>query len=171
MDDEAVAALNNDLIECVRILHDSDARTEILAEYVDSRRRWGIRFAAALKPIGRVWRLGVLLLDREGNLHTTGQLIRATPAGRPQYVSLSAQERRDYRAAAERGNIPSGETVNFNTQTLTVSAPGLAASDGALFVQGGVVWVRWSAQSVQPREARAYIAERVELLVSPPEGT
>lgn len=170
-DSEAVALLKNDLIDSVRLLHDSGTPTEILANYVGARRRWGIRLAPVLRQASRVWRLGVLLLGVDGNLYSIGGLIRAAPVGRPQNLSLSAEERRAYRAAAERGRIPPGSTINFNARLLTLTASALQKEDHILFVRNGTIWVRWSSQSSEPREAREYITERVAFLVSPFEGS
>lgn len=168
-EEEAVAALRADLLAAVRRLAESGARDEAVAEYIPRRRRLGIPLEAVLRPAGRVWRLGVLLLNAEGGLRATGGIVRATAPGRTQYVSVSAETRRALRAAAERGHFAAGETVNFDAPPIELSAPALAAASGPLLLHDGRMLVRWNA-AADPVGARAYLAERVDLLVSPPEG-
>jgi hypothetical protein len=127
-----------------------------------------------------VWRLGVVLLEvPDGSsgsdpvrLYATGNLIRATTPGRTQYISASAETRRAYRAAAERGHIPKGETVNFDARPIRLDAETLAASAGPLLLRDGRVLVRWSSSVTEAdaRDFRTYLDERVDLLAHPPEG-
>lgn len=156
------------------------ARDELLAELITDRRTLFIRREPVLRPIGRVWRLGVLLLQvpaapADGDalrLYATGNLIRATTPGRTQYISASAETRRAYRAAAERGHIPTGETVDFDAVPIALDAESLAASTGPLLLREGRVLVRWSASTTDAdaRDFHAYLDERVDLLAHPPEG-
>jgi hypothetical protein len=168
-DEGAVAALRDDLGAAVRTLTESGARDEALAEYAPRRRRLGIPLEPVLRPAGRVWRLGVLLLDAEGGLHATGQLVRATPPGRTQYVSVSAETRRAFRAAAERGHFSEGETVNFDSAPIPLTVEALRDATGPLLLRDGRLLVRWSAAG-EPVDARSYLAERVALAADPPAG-
>lgn len=169
-DEQAVAAVREAAADAVPRLTAAGAREEALAVYVARRRRLGIPREPVLRPVGRVWRLGVLLLDAEGGLHATGRLVRATPPGRTQYVSVSAETRRAYRAAAERGHFTAGETVNFDAAPIELTVDALRASTGPLLLRDGRVQVLWSATSSGTVDAQAYLAERVELLAHPPEG-
>ena len=169
-DGEAVAAVRAALADAARRLAESGARDEALAVYVPRGRKLLIPREPVLRPVGRVWRLGVLLLDAAGDLHATGRLVRATPPGRGQYISLSAETRRALRAAAERGHFTPGETVNFDAAPIEVSVEGLRDAPGPLFLRDGRVLVRWSATSPNAVEVASYLAERVELLTHPPEG-
>ncbi|WP_426625764.1 hypothetical protein ACPPVW_06850 [Leifsonia sp. McL0607] len=169
-DEEAVAGIRSALDDGARRLTEAGARDEALAVLVPRRRTLGIPREPVLKPAGRVWRLGVLLLGADGTLYATGQLVRATPPGRTQYVSVSAETRRAYRAAAERGHFRDGETVDFDAPPIDLTAEALRRSSGPLLLVGGRPLVRWSASSDQTVEFDAYLAERVELLAHPPEG-
>lgn len=169
-DREAVDAARVAVSEAVRLLTDAEARDEALAVLLPRRRTFGIPREPVLRPAGRVWRLGVLLLGRDGALYATGQLVRATPPGRTQYVSVSAETRRAYRAAAERGHFRDGETVDFDAPELELTVPALRAGTGPLLLREGVLLVRWSASSGQTVGFLDYLAERVDLLAHPPEG-
>lgn len=169
-DAHAVEELRAQLFAAVRTLREAGARDEAVADYLPRRRRFGIPLQPVLRPAGRVWRLGVLLLSADGGLRATGQLVRATPPGRTQYVSDSAETRRAFRAAAERGHIAPGETVNFDAPPIHLGTTDLEEASGPLFLRDGGVFVRWSARGM-PTDARTYLAERVRLLANPPEGT
>lgn len=153
-------------------LRESGARDEALAEFVPRRRAMLITREPVLRPIGRVWRLGVLLLDADGALRATGQLVRATPPGRTQYISLSAETRRAFRAAAERGHITPGDTVNFDAAPVDLSVEALRAGSGPLLLVDGRVRVRWnaSASTADAIDVADYLRDRVDLLLNPPEG-
>jgi hypothetical protein len=170
--DEAAREATEAVAEAVATLRAAGARDEALAEYVPRRRALLITREPVLRPLGRVWRLGVLLLGDDGTLFATGSLVRATPPGRPQYQSVSAETRRAFRAAAQRGHFSEGETVNFDAVPLELTAEALRAGAGPLFVRDGVPLVRWSASAPDSgaRELRGYLRERADLLAHPPEG-
>ena len=171
-DEEAVARIDAAIHEAVAALTAAGARREALAEYVPARRTLGIRREPSLRRVGSVWRLGVLLLDDAGTLYATGTLVRATPPGRPQYQSESAEHRRALRAAAQRGHFRDGETVNFDARPIPLDADALRASTGPLFLRDGEALVRWSAAAddAHARDLGGYLSERVDLLAHPPEG-
>lgn len=154
----------------------ADAPDEELAEYVPERRKLGITFSPRMKPIGRAWRLGVLLVDRDGTLYAAGSSTRAIEPGRANHQSISGEERRMHRAAAHR-SYPEGTVVNFGARVIDLSsaepeAPLLTPKSPLLLV-GGRVLVRWSptADASNAPEFETYLRERVELLLSPPQGT
>lgn len=171
-DGDAIARIHTAIQDAVAALSADGARHEALAEYIPARRTLGIRREPALRRIGDVWRLGVFLLDGSGTLYAAGTLVRATPPGRPQYQSQSAEYRRALRAAAQRGHFRDGETVNFDAHPIELDADALRASTGPLFVRGGQALVRWSAAAddAHARPFGGYLAERVDLLAHPPEG-
>ncbi len=154
----------------VRQLDASAARDEVLAELIPRHRRLLVTREESLRPVGRVWRLGVFLLDREGVLRATGSITRATNPGRPAYQSRSAEARRAERAAAQRGHIRDGETVNWDTRVIPLDPDALADAAGPLVLRDDGAFVRWSAAADATIPFDRYLAERVELLVHPPEG-
>ena len=150
------------------------ARDEALAVYVEPRKVWGITRQAVLRPVARAWRLGALLLGRDGTLYATGAIIRAGEAGVRNYQSQSAEDRRDLRAAALRGKFAPGETVNHGWTVLdpavfTRPAPRGEPADVVFLAPDGTVRVRWNRAlgDGASRELAAYLEERVRLLIDP----
>lgn len=152
------------------------ARREALAEYVAPHKVLVIPRPAALRPLGHVWPLGVLLLaadppepGRERALYATGTTTRAVPPGHSQHVALSMEVRRGYRAAAFRGPFQPGETVNFGATAIDPDAlaePGDAC--GPLFVgPDRTVLVRWApgGPDSAARALPGYLTEHVGLLL------
>lgn len=171
-DDELVAAIREAIDRARTALSAAGARDEALADYVLPRRVLGVQRRAAMVPLGRVWRLGVLLIDSTGTLRATGLTTRATVPGRSAYQSTSAEIRREYRAAAFRGRFAAGETVNFDAPVIELDADALTTSAGPLFVRDHEPLVRWSTQAPDSaaRPFAAYLGERVDLLLNPPQG-
>jgi hypothetical protein len=172
-DDERISAgIRAVLDRAVRRLSEAGARDEALAMFVEPRRVLLFTKDATMVPIGRVWRLGVLLLDRSGGLYATGSITRAVEPGRAAYQSLSAESRREYRAAAFRGPFDRGETVNFDAPAIPLTSAELRSSTGPLFLRGDQPMVRWNTSPGDDAavELDAYLADRVELLIDPPEG-
>jgi len=171
-DDDAIARVCGALQDAVGLLSASGARQEARAEFVPARRVLLIARAATMRELGRVWRLGVFLLGRDGALWATGSITRAVQPGRSNHQSVSADQRRDFRIAAARAGFAPGETVNFAATPIALDTADLLTSDGPLFLADGRALVRWSA-SAGPDAAvdfHAYLAERVDLAVHPPEG-
>lgn len=148
------------------------ARDEALATLVAPRRILLFEKGAALLAAGRVWRLGVLLVDADGNAYATGLTTRALDPGRVAYQSESAEIRRAYRAAAFKGRFTPGETVNFNAAPIPLRAEALRTSTGPLFLRGTDPMVRWSASAGDASAVALadYLDDRIDLLVHPPEG-
>ena len=153
------------LAAAVATLTESRARTEALAQLETGRRTLGIRRADRLIPRGRVWRLGVLLLDAEARLFATGATTRAVPPGHPQFVSISAEVRKGMRAAAVAAGYQLGETVNFDARPLDPTSP-----QDPLIERDGELLVRWSSSQASLMPFAAYLNERVDLLAHPPDG-
>lgn len=171
--DAAVISGIRDLVTgAARRLAATGARDEALGEYVPARRTMLVTRRPVMLPRGRVWRLGVLLLDADGALYREGLTTRAVPPGRTQFQSESAEVRRAYRDAAHRGRFSEGETVNFDATPIVLKAAELRASAGVLFLRGDEPLVRWSATAgddgAVPLER--YLRDRVDLLVNPPAG-
>jgi len=173
-DEAAIQHVRETLLDAVSRLSAADARTEALAEYVPAGRVLLVPRAERLRPIGRVWRLGVLLLsaDREvaPALRATGSITRAHEPGRPTYQAASAERRRQLRVAAYRGHFAPGESVNYDATPIAIDAR-LVGASGPVTVREGRTFVRWNGSAPDTlTDFDAYLAERVALLVDPPEG-
>lgn len=171
--DGAVAGLRAQLAGVVQQLTMRGIATEPLAEFVPARRvAFVFRRDSRLVEIARVWRLGVLLVDTEANVFTSGETTRAVDPGWPQYQAQSMEVRREYRAAAVRSRFPEGATININATPIDVSVDGLTDAVGVVFLHEGHVRVRWSAHVADENAMPigGYLSEHAELLLHPVEG-
>ncbi|HET6672929.1 MAG TPA: hypothetical protein VFG92_06085 [Agromyces sp.] len=167
----AIARARELLADAVTTLRASGARDETLAEYVAERRVLGLPRAARMAPATRVWRLGVLLLAADGRLFATGRVVRAERAVRRSVIAESVAEQRAYRAAAVKGGIAEGSTVNFDARPIDLDELGRTAASGPLLLRDGGVLVRWNpSQPDMLTPLDRYLADRVELLAAPPSG-
>ncbi|MFD1201543.1 hypothetical protein ACFSWE_15150 [Leucobacter albus] len=172
--DSVVAAVR----EAGAALRGGGVPTEVLAAYVAPRRKLLIPRAATMRPLGEVWRVGTLLIgaDPEASpaLLIAGKTTRAAVRPHPGNQSVSREQRRDLAAAALHGGYTEGTTVNFDAQLVALDEPALLAlpAELPLGVVAGELRVRWRAGA--PLEGAqtlaSYLAERVELLVHPPQG-
>jgi hypothetical protein len=168
----AVARVHELIADAVNALRAGGARDEALADFVPERRVLGLPRAARMTPGGRVWRLGVLLLDADGRIFATGRVVRAERPARRSIPANAVAEQRAYRAAAVKGGIHEGDTVNFDARPVDLDELARDGSSGPLVLDGGAVLVRWSPSqpdALIPLER--YLADRVELLVHSPDGT
>lgn len=166
-DETALADARAALTATVARLRESGVRDEALAEFVPERRVLLVRRSATMRPLGRVWRLGVLLIDENGRLFVAGGHTRALPSGHPNFQSVSGEQRREYRVAALHA-YPEGEAVNFEAREVALD-PGLRTSPGVITLDDEGVKLRWSpAGGLVP--FRRYLEERVEFALNPPRG-
>lgn len=171
-DADAVAAARTLLERTAAELAAAGARDEALARFTPGRRILGVAGRPAMKPLGRVWRLGVLLLARDGTLLATGAITRAVEPGHPGHVAVSSEHRRAVRAAAHRGPFAEGESVNYDAEPIDLDPAALRGASGPLFLDDdGRLLVRWSASADDSVAApfERYLAERADLLLHPPE--
>jgi len=117
---------------------------EALGVWRPEKKIFGVPRPPAMDPVGRVWRLGALLIDREGTLYRTGKLTRAiVPKDFNADKSLAGEAHRDIQRAAARGSFRAGESVNYE-------------------------WMRLSpdeaAALVAPEPVEKYLADRLALL-------
>ncbi|WP_374946219.1 hypothetical protein [Agreia sp.] len=123
--------------------------------------------APIIRPAGRAWRLGVLLVDRSGGVYATGDVTRAIePLRAVTNRSAEAEARRDDRRAAARGRFAEGEVVNHRFVALSLDDESLHAGSGPLEVQDGLVVVHWDRTSAGRGVATLdrYLADRVSVL-------
>ena len=157
------------IAHAVRELAESGRPDEALAEYVPARRAFGfIPRPSAMRPLGRVWRLGVLLLSRDGSLFIAGQTTRAVAPGWANNQSRAAEERREYRAAAHRGPFDDGEVVNFGAQLVTLDAAALQRPGARLYLDDGELLVRWGGPGSTGIRFEDYLREQLDLALRPP---
>lgn len=132
---------------------------EWLATLKPGRRIGPITTAQRLVPVGRAWRLGELLIDREGHLYSTGSVTRAgQPTDFAANKSPAEQERREFQRAAVRGSFATGSSVNFGYQAVS---PGETAR---VHTANGVLTLRLPHAEV-PLET--YLADRVRFAITP----
>ncbi|MCU1529638.1 MAG: hypothetical protein JWP75_3401 [Frondihabitans sp.] len=148
----------------MRSLSASNARDEALAVVKEPHGIGPLRTSLRMAPVGRAWRLGVLLLTRDGTLYATGKITRAIEPGRPQALSLSVEQRRTDRMAASRGRFALGEVVNYEYTPIAQDPESLARGSGPLTLEGASVFVRWGSALGERRPLPAYLADRAEML-------
>lgn len=162
MTPEDVPAL---LARIVRRLDAIGAHDEALAEYVEPRRRMLVTLPPKLVPFARGWRLGAVLLDRDGVLSRSGGITRAIDPPRSNKQSLGAEERHHLRRIAARGDFAVGDVVNFDIEVIPTDAATIRAGTHALSVRDDTVWLTWVPGSSAPLER--YLTERLDLLEHP----
>lgn len=117
---------------------------EAIATLRPARRVALIPRPAVMDADGRAWRLGVLLLGREGRLFATGGITRAVELTHETvYMNAEAMHRRELRLAATRGGFALGDTVNFDVTEIALDAASLDTETGPLSLRAGTVMVRW----------------------------
>ena len=132
---------------------------EWLAALKPGRRIGPITTAQRLVPVGRAWRLGELLIDRNGQLYSTGSVTRAMePTEFAANKSPAEQERRELQRAAMRGSFATGSSVNFGYQPIS---PG---ETSRLRTADGVLTLRLQHADV-PLET--YLSDRVRFAITP----
>jgi hypothetical protein len=170
-DEEAVRRARGLLGGASARLADGGIADEAVAVFEPAARRFGVLRRARLRPVGRGWRLGVLLLAADGTVRATGSVTRAVPPGHPGHMATSTEERREVRAAAFRA-FPAGATVNFDAPVIELTPEALRDARGPLLLRDGRVLVRWSVSAGDDaaRDLEPYLGERVSLLLDPPQG-
>ena len=112
-----------------------------------------------LVPTGRAWRLGVLLLTRDGQLLTTATVTRAVePLRGVTNRSAEADARRQLRHVAAHSKFPEGEAINVDPVPLDVDP-----LSEPLLLEGDVVMIRWNGRD-GIRPLADYLADRLALL-------
>lgn len=158
--------------EAAATLIRAEVAPEALAEYVPPRRAFLHTKSATMRSLGKVWRLGSLLLDDAGALYAAGQATRAAERGRPSYQSESRELRREIAAAALRGGFALGTPVNFNATPIEWNEAALSdpAPECPIGIAAGTVRVRWRPESTLADSGTLvdFLSDRVGLLVSPP---
>ena len=160
------AQLHTLLETTVARLEAAGIRDESLGVWKRSRGVLGLGASDSLVPAGRAWRLGVLLIGRDGALYSTGEVTRALQPGRAAVNrSATGEERRVIRAIAARGNFPRGETINHGWQPIAVDEASLLAGTGPLRVRDGMIVIRFDAGELGTAPIDRYLEDRVSILL------
>jgi len=171
MSDDAVEVVRAALADAVGRLAAAGAREEWLGEVVVPRRVLGVGRPPRIDRRGRVWRVGTLLIARDGAVHAVGTTTRVSDPGRPQGLTASVELRRAERAAALAGGFALGEVVNHGTAPIAIDASLVdAPADAVLAIRDGVAWVRWGRTAAERTRLDAYLADQLDLLEHPPQG-
>jgi hypothetical protein len=146
-DDDARAAaaeLAELLARTVAELRRRGAPDEALAE-VRAKRSFGpIKRQPAMVPVGRAWRLGVLLLSADGSLRRTGSITRAVEPTRSQGLDSGVEARKEARRQAVRA-FAEGDAVDYDWEPIALR-------------------VQWGPAVHETRALAAYLADRIEVL-------
>lgn len=147
-------------------LEAAGARDEALAVVKAPRGLGPFKTSAAMQPVGRAFRLGVILLDHDARLYRVGKITRATDTGRPQNLSLSVEQRRADRQAASRGHFTPGDVVNYEQAEIPQDDASLTPSGDPLSFDGTRLLVRWGIGPGERRPLDAYLRDRADLLIA-----
>lgn len=144
---------------------------EQLADYIHPSKFLGIQRRAKMMKLGEVWHLGIFLLGVDGTLFRAGESVRSEDAIHTGHNSAYKVERREYADAAFRAGYPTGTVVNFNAAHLALDVDALTTPHGPLFIRGTHAYVRWRSGASDDEAVmfKDYMAERLELLLNPPQ--
>lgn len=132
------------LAEVIDALVAAGVPDEALGVWRREKKIFGVPRPPAMDPVGRVWRLGALLVDRDGTVYATGKLTRAmVPKDFNADKSLAGEAHREIQRAAARGSFRVGESVNYEWRQLTPDE---------------------ARELVAPSTVEAYLRARIELL-------
>lgn len=153
------------LASTVATLDELGAQDEALAVIREPRGFSVFKSRSAMVPVGRAWRLGVLLLNRELQLFETGEVTRAIePLIAVTNRSQAAEDRREFRRMAARGPFPAGETINHGWHELPLDIESLRVGSGPLSIDGDTIRVRvGSAPGQGTAPLDRYLADRASL--------
>ncbi|BDZ50337.1 hypothetical protein GCM10025867_25780 [Frondihabitans sucicola] len=142
----------------------AEARDEALAVVKEPRGFGPFKTQTSMQPVGRAWRLGVILLDRGARLYSVGKITRATATGWPQNLSLSVEQRRADRQAASRGDFVEGDVVNYGYTEIAHDPAELGEGSDPLSFDGERLLLRWGPGPGERRPLETYLADRAQLL-------
>lgn len=138
---------------------------EALAEVYTPRGLPLVKRAPALRPIGRAWRLGAVLLSADGRLFTAAESTRAVEPKWFNHRSTEVEHRRLAQQAAHRGPFIEGEVVNFEVVELALDDESIREGSGLLSLVGDTVMLRWAGHDLGRTPLETYLDDRVSLLI------
>jgi len=148
-------------------LADAGITPDQLADRVGARRMLGvIPRSATMRRTGEGWRLGVLIVTRNGDAYAPDTTVRATRQQLPGHQAESAQKRRALRLTALSAGFHDGAIVDLDARRLPLDDPAaMHAEVSPLVLREGRVLVRWmtSAPDSTLRPLADYLHEREQL--------
>jgi hypothetical protein len=160
------AGISDLLAATVVRLRAAGVHDESLAVLKHSRGVLGLGASDSFVPVGRAWRLGVLLLGQDGSLYATGEVTRAVQPGRAAVNrSAAGEQRRAIRAMAARGNFPRGEVVNYDWEPIALDAASLSSGTHRVSIENGAVLVRFGDGELGTAPLERYLEDRVSILL------
>lgn len=163
MDDRLTAELEHLIGRTIASLEASGAHDEALGEYRRRRGLLGLGGSVSLANVGRAWRVGRLLISRDGRVFDVGATTRAVDPRHPNYQSVSGEDRRDDRRAAFEGDFAEGEVVNHDFTPLDLSVDAIRNGSGPLHIDDDRFTIEW-AKGQRAVPLAGYLDERVALL-------
>lgn len=137
-----------------------------IVEYIPETKRWLLFTKPALfTEQERVWRLGVLLLNDQGEWFTAGETTRAVPPGHPGHVSIERERRRELTRAAFESHFEEGAVLYFHSPRIPLEAGEKLDGQSAIVIQNDELCVRWnrSLPVSMARSFSSYVSEQVDL--------
>lgn len=166
---DPLSAAREQVQDAVVRLRDAGVADEVVAERIVPRRILGVTRPDRLREVTRAWRLGVLLLTRDGGLRSIGTAFRSGEPAHSAMRSRIAEERLELQRAARRGGIRDGETVNVDVARVALEPDAVGVASSPLLLHAGTLLVRW-ARAADPAPFDRYFAEQVALRLLPPQG-
>jgi len=166
-DDDDARGAAADLAELLRAtvaqLQARGAPDEALAEVRVPRSIGPLKRQPRMVPVGRAWRLGVLLLSADGSLRRTGSITRAVEPTRSQGLDSGVEARKEARRRAVR-SFQEGDAVDYDWEPIALDAAALARGSGPLSLRGRELRVQWGPNAHETRPLAAYLVDRIEVL-------
>jgi hypothetical protein len=160
-----VTALRELLLQAAARLQAAGVRDEALAEVYTPRGLPLVKRAPALRPIGRAWRLGGVLLSADGRLFTAAESTRAVEPKWFNHRSSEVEHRRVAQQAAHKGPFAEGDVVNFEVVELALDEASLREGSGPVRIVDDRVMLRWAGHDLGLTPLDVYLDDRVSLLI------
>ena len=175
-EDDVLAALD-ETRAVLRWVHEQlvtlTPQSEQLAELIVPNRFLGIQRSGRFKRRGEAWRLGIFLMDANGDLSRAGETVRSENLPHTEHNSAYKAKRREIAYAAFRAGYAPGTVVNFGALWIKMDVESFAGEIGPLFVRGRNTFVRWrsGAPDAEAVVLKDYVTERLDLLLNPMVGS
>jgi hypothetical protein len=161
-DDPELTAL---LADTVAALESARVADEALAELRTGRHAGPLPLPPKFAVLGRVWRLGEVLIARDATLRATGAVTRAVePRAFAANKSDTEAARRDIQRLASKGPFARGESVNYAAVPVGATSAEIDRGDGKLVRRDGILTIRLAHAEVP---LATYLADRVRSMSTP----